>query len=408
MPPANVLSLPSAPEAIELRHLRAFVAVAEELNFGRAASRLFLSQPALSRQIRALERLVGPDLLRRSTHRVELTLAGEALLGRARELLRDLDQAVSATRSVGGELAERIDRLWKPVDSLVAGGGTLQDLRGACETLHAQFPVPPDIEVAPANAAGVPGLQLLPRPDAAVTMLYLHGGGYVSGSAFGYRHLAGAVAAAADTGLLLPEYRLAPEHPFPAALDDARCTYQWMLDGGLDPAALTVVGDSSGGGLAMSLLVSLKLAGSPLPGRTVLFCPWIDLSCTIQKTPPGEKQPLLTLEQSRRCAAAYLAGHPTDDPLVNPLCADLRGLPPMLIQAGTGDALLEDSHQLTDRARDLGVNARLELYPIGTHDFHLFWSFLPEASDALEQAGRFIRETGGTRHPAGRARSGVG
>src|SRR5690242_19403799 len=126
---AEVVSLPQAPDAIELRHLRAFVAVAEELNFGRAAARLYLSQPALSRQIRALERLVGPDLLRRSTHRVELTLAGEALLGRARELLHDLDSAISATRSMGGELAERIGRLWAPADALTAGGGTLQQLR---------------------------------------------------------------------------------------------------------------------------------------------------------------------------------------------------------------------------------------------------------------------------------------
>src|SRR6266545_3000794 len=113
-PLGKVLAFPEAPDAIELRHLRSFVAVAEELNFGRAASRLYLSQPALSRQIRALERLVGCDLLRRSTHRVELTLAGEALLDRARQLLADLDEAISMTRSVGGELAGRMARMWEP------------------------------------------------------------------------------------------------------------------------------------------------------------------------------------------------------------------------------------------------------------------------------------------------------
>jgi monoterpene epsilon-lactone hydrolase len=405
-PAANVLSLPAAPDAIELRHLRAFVAVAEELNFGRAAARLFLSQPALSRQIRALERLVGPDLLRRSTHRVELTLAGEALLDRARVLLRDLDHAVSATRSVGGELAQRIERLWQPVDSL-AGEGDLQDVRAACETLHAQLPVPPDIDIAPVNAGGVPSLRLMPQPDRPVTMLYLHGGGYATGSAFGYRHLAGAVAAAADCGVLLPEYRLAPEYPFPAAVDDARRAYLWMIDNGTDPAAVTVTGDSSGGGLVVSLLISLKQIDAPLPRCAVLFCPWIDLSCTIQKAAPGDAQPLLTLEQARRTAAIYLNGHSLDDPVVYPLIADLTGLPPLLIQAGTGDALLEDAHQLTDRARAHGVNARLELYPIGTHDFHLFWSFLPEAGDALEQAGRFVRDTRGTGRPDRRARSGA-
>ncbi len=131
---AEVVSLPQAPDAIELRHLRAFVAVADELNFGRAAARLYLSQPALSRQIRNLERLVGCDLLRRSTHRVELTLAGEALLDRARGLLRDVDEAVSATRSVGGELLARIGRHWESFAEV--SPADLQELRVAFEALH--------------------------------------------------------------------------------------------------------------------------------------------------------------------------------------------------------------------------------------------------------------------------------
>ena len=116
----KVLVLPPAPDAIELRHLRAFVAVAEELNFGRAATRLFVSQPALSRQIRSLERLLGCDLLRRSTHRVELTLAGDALLDRARRLLADMDDTIFATRSVGGDLERRLAAAWEPVNDLTA------------------------------------------------------------------------------------------------------------------------------------------------------------------------------------------------------------------------------------------------------------------------------------------------
>jgi hypothetical protein len=151
---AEVVSLPQAPDAIELRHLRAFVAVAEELNFGRAAARLYLSQPALSRQIRSLERLVGCDLLRRSTHRVELTLAGEALLDRARGLLRDVDEAVSATRSVGGELLARIARHWATF--AVVNPADLQDLRVAYEGLHGQFEPPPGISVRSVNAGEYP------------------------------------------------------------------------------------------------------------------------------------------------------------------------------------------------------------------------------------------------------------
>jgi epsilon-lactone hydrolase len=387
---AAVVSLPQAPDAIELRHLRAFVAVAEELNFGRAAARLYVSQPALSRQIRSLERLVGCDLLRRSTHRVELTLAGEALLDRARSLLRDVDEAVSATRSVGGELLARIARHWESFAEVSLAD--LQELRTMYEGLHAQFEPPPDIAVRSVNAGGVPGLLLAPKPDQGApseqdaTMLYLHGGAHCGGSAFGYRPLAGALADAAGTGVVVPDYRLAPEHPFPAAVEDAVRAYVWMH--GRGATRVIVAGDSSGCGLAMSLVLSLKLRSLPMASGVILFCPWIDLTGADRDRPPNE------LDEIRRAAAGlYLGGHPADDPLVNPLSTDLAGLPPMLIQAATGDPLLDEASELADHARDCGVDARFELFPVDTHDFHVFWSFLPEAAQALQQAGRFARET---------------
>ena len=387
---AEVVSLPQAPDAIELRHLRAFVAVADELNFGRAAARLYLSQPALSRQIRSLERLVGCDLLRRSTHRVELTLAGEALLERARGLLRDVDEAVSATRSVGGELLARIARHWESFAEV--SPADLQELRTAYEGLHAQFEPPPDIGVRSVNAGGVPALLLAPQqpqqpqqPDRA-TMLYLHGGGHVAGSAFGYRPLAGALADAAGTGVVVPDYRLAPEHPFPAAVEDAMRAYLWTRDRGA--TRIIVAGDSSGCGLVLSLLLSLKQRNLPMASGTVLFCPWVDLVAAGRDRPPAHE-----LDEIRRAAAGlYLGGHPADDPLVSPLSADLTGLPPMLIQAATGDPLLGEARELAEHAGDCGVDARFELFPVDTHDFHVFWSFLPEAAQALQQAGRFARE----------------
>lgn len=387
----RVLPLPPAPDGIELRHLRAFVAVAEELNFGRAASRLYVSQPALSRQIRSLERLVGCDLLRRSTHQVELTLAGDALLDRAHRLLHDVDDAVAATRSVGGELEGRMARLWEPVTDLTTADADLQTLRNANEDLHAQFPLP-EVDVRPVNAGGVPSLVVAPEPGQSVTLLFLHGGGYVMGSAFGYRHLAGALAVAAATGALVPEYRLAPEHPFPAALEDAERAYNWLLDGDTRPEEVILAGDSAGAGLVLSLLITLKRQKIALPGGAVLLCPGIDLTFSHLEEPPSEPQPALTLDQLRSYAAAYLAGHPADDELVNPLNADLSGLPPLLIQGGTGDVFVSDAHRLADRAREQGVDTRLELYPVPTHDFHIFWSFLPEASDALHRAGRFARD----------------
>ena len=388
----RVLPLPAAPDGIELRHLRAFVAVAEELNFGRAATRLYLSQPALSRQIRGLERLVGCDLLRRSTHRVELTLAGDALLDRARELLHGVDDAVSATRAVGGELAGRLARIWEPVNDLTSAGADLQELRNGYESLHAQFPPPPEIDVRPLNTGGVPSLLLTTEAEQEPTLLFLHGGGYVMGSAFGYRHLAGALAVAAGAGAVVPEYRLAPEHPFPAALEDAMRAYLWMVDSGTDPQRIILAGDSAGGGLALALLLSLKQEKIALPGGAVMLCPGVDLTFERIDELPREPQPALSLEQLHSFVASYLDGHPIDDPLVSPLLGDLTGLPPMLIQGGISDVMVEDAQRLAERARSQGVDTRLELYPVATHDFHVFWSFLPEAADALQQAGAFARD----------------
>ncbi len=385
----KVLVLPPAPDAIELRHLRAFVAVAEELNFGRAATRLFVSQPALSRQIRGLERLVGCDLLRRSTHRVELTLAGEALLDRARRLLLDVDDAVFATRSVGGDLERRLAGAWEPIGDLTAASPDLQALRDAVEKLHGQFEVTPGISVRPVIAGGVPSLLLTPRPGLPPTILLLHGGGYVMGSAFGYRHLAGALGAAADACVLVPDYRLAPEHPFPAAIEDSLRAYVWMLDSGIPPAQIVLAGDSAGGGLALSLLTTLRRQDLPLPGGCMLFCPGVDISFREHIELPTEPQPALSLAQLRSFAAAYLGDTSPDDEVVNALRADVTGYPPMLIQAGTGDVIGKDAHRLAEHARSHGVPVQFELYPVATHDFHLFWSFLPEAADALAKAGAF-------------------
>lgn len=395
----HVLPFPQAPDGIELRHLRAFVAVAEELNFSRAAERLYVSQPALSRQIRGLEQLVGCELLRRSTHQVEVTLAGAALLDRARKLLGDVDEAVSATLAVGGELLARIEKLLEPVAGLVNLDTGLQEARTAFENLLAQFSPPPGITIRPVTAGGVPSLLVSPAQDSAATVLYLHGGGYVGGSAFGYQSQAGALAAAAATGVLVPDYRLAPEHPFPAALEDALLTYEWLLDRGVAPENVTVAGDSSGGGLVLSLLLTLKQQDAPMPGATVLFCPWVDLSSRPDGDSANATAPLAGVDETSRCIAAYLAGHQLDDPIIDPLSADLTALPRMLIQAATGDARLADAKALAVRAQEHGMDVRLELFPVDAHAFQLFWSFLPEAADAIEAAGLFIRATGAAKQP---------
>ena len=389
-----MLPFPQAPDGIELRHLRAFVAVAEELNFSRAADRLYVSQPALSRQIRGLEQLVGCQLLKRSTHQVELTVAGEALLERSRRLLRDVDEAVSAALAVGGEHLSRIARLLDPVRGLItedALSTDLQQAREAFESLLAHVEPPPGTQVRPVTAGGVQSLVVSPGDDAPTTVLYLHGGGYIVGSAFGYRSHAGAVGIAAQTAVLVPDYRLAPEHPFPAALEDAMRAYHWLIRR-TAPEDVIVVGASSGGGLALSLLLQLKQEQAALPGAAVLFCPWLDLAERLPAESRTVIPPVPSMQEVRLCTDAYLAGHPPSDLLVDPLSADLTGLPPMLIQAATGDARVADAKALAARARQHGVDARLELFPVDAHAFQLFWSFLPEAADAIDMAGTYIRE----------------
>jgi acetyl esterase/lipase len=389
----TVLPLPPAPESIELRHLRAFTAVAEELNFARAAARLYLSSPALSRQIRMLERLVGCDLLRRSTHHVELTLAGEALLDRARGVLADVDDAVARTRAVGGELSGQMARLWAPVNE---AGLDVAALRRAGEALHGQFAPPPEMQVRAANAGGVPALLVGADLDRPAEVLYLHGGGYVSGSAFGYRPLVGALAAAADATVLVPEYRLAPEHPFPAAVDDAARCFRWVREQGVPPGRITVAGDSSGAGLAISLLLTLAEQGDRMPGGAALLCPLVDLTGGhVEDRPPPGGTPVVTAALLRQLGALYLAEHPVDDPIVAPLEADLRALPPLLVQAGTGDTVVAEARAVAERAREQGVDVTLQLYPVDTHVFHMFWPFLPEAGQALAQAGAFVRRVAG-------------
>ena len=377
------------------------MAVAEELNFGRAADRLHLSQSALSRQVRALEQLLGCDLLNRSTHRVELTIAGEALLDRARRLLGDVDEAVSATLSIGGELAGRLAELWAPLFAVTDDDAGLQARRDAFERFHGQFSPPPEVAIAPVNAGGVPSFELAANPDASATILYLHGGGHVMGSAFGHKPLLGALAVAADARVVAPEYRLAPEYPFPADLEDATRAYRWLLDTGAPPGQVILAGDSSGCGLVLALLLSLKQKQDvPLPGGALLFCPWTDLSGNIlQPLAASDEQITMLLDQVRAYVDAYLDGHPVDDPVLSPLSADLSGLPPMLIQAATGDPQREEAHLLTERARAHGVDARLELYPVDTHAFQTFWSFLPEAIEGLSQAGRFVQRVAASAQP---------
>jgi hypothetical protein len=191
-------------------------------------------------------------------------------------------------------------------------------------------------------------LALEPAEARETGVLYLHGGGYAVGSAYGYRPLAGALVAAAGVGALVADYRLAPEHPFPAALEDAISAYRWLVEQrGADQIVLA--GDSVGGGLVCSLLLALRGQNLPQPAGAVLLCPAIDLSGEMMVDADPQHA-----ETMRRTIAAYLNGHPVDDPVVSPLLGDLSGLPPLLVQAATGDLVLPESRRLVELATEHG------------------------------------------------------
>jgi acetyl esterase/lipase len=291
---------------------------------------------------------------------------------------------------VGGELAGRMAMLWEPWARASADVADLDGIRSALEELHGKFTLPAGLAVAPVIAGGVPALRITPEAAAPATVLYLHGGGHVAGSAFGYRHLAGAIATAARAPALVIDYRLAPEHPYPAAVQDAVNAYLWLRDTGGDEGKVVVAGDSSAGGLIMSLLLALRERGLPLPAGAVLMCPWVDLAGRTQR-PPQDSPLVFSPDMAHRLAQAYLAGQPADDPLLDPLHTPLAGLPPLLIHAASGDAVLQEAQLLAQHAIQCGVEARITVYPVPTHDFHIFWSFLPEARDAIDEIGRFVR-----------------
>lgn len=270
---------------------------------------------------------------------------------------------------------------------------TLPEKRAQYERAEKVFPVPPDVAVKPVSAPAAPAEWLEPAVarDGAV-VLYLHGGGYVIGSPRSHRHLAAAIATAARASALLLDYRLAPEHPFPAAVDDAVAAYRWLLDGGTAPGRVIVAGDSAGGGLAVATLLALRAAGAPLPAAAVCISPWVDLACAGESyATKAASDPIVRRAGVAEMARAYLGATDAKTPLASPLYADLRGLPPLLIHVGSEEVLLDDAAGLAERAKAAGVPATLEVWDEMIHVWHWFLPMLDEAERAVDRIGEFVR-----------------
>ena len=280
-----------------------------------------------------------------------------------------------------------------PSDSL-----TIAERRAQYERAEKVFPTPAEVKVERVTAPAVPAEWLRP-PSAAPgrVVLYLHGGGYVIGSPRSHRHLAAAIAAAARSSALLLEYRCAPEAPFPAAVDDAVAAYRWLLDQGVSAGGIVIAGDSAGGGLTVAALLALRDARLPLPVAGVCISPWVDLTCSgASYATKAASDPIVKRAGVDEMARAYLGTADPRTPLASPLFADLRGLPPLLIQVGSEEVLLDDSIQLAERAKAAGVDTTLEVWEQMIHVWHWFLPMLDEAEEAVAAIGRFAesRTTG--------------
>jgi monoterpene epsilon-lactone hydrolase len=278
------------------------------------------------------------------------------------------------------------------IKALSSKASSIDEMRALNEKMAG--PPEPDIKSKPVLANGVKA-EWISAPAAAVdrTVLYLHGGGYVMGSLNTHRDLMGRISRAAQARVLGLDYRLAPEHPFPAAVDDSVAGYRFLLEQGLRPTRIAIAGDSAGGALTLAILIAGRDAGLAMPAAAVCLSPMIDLEFTGESMKTRKDvDPIFSPDGIGLLGKAFLAGTNPRTPLASPLYADPKGFPPLLIQVGDHEVLLDDSTRFALRARAAGVQVKLEVWPEMIHRFQSYASVLPEAQQAIEGIGKFIRE----------------
>ena len=272
---------------------------------------------------------------------------------------------------------------------------TITRRRERLVNLQRWVPRPPaDTEITPCELGGIPALHvttLQSRADRHI--LFLHGGGYVTGGPDLYRHVLWRLAAAAAAQVVAVQYRLAPEHPYPAALDDAFTAWRGLVDQGTNPRRVAFLGDSAGGGLALALAMRLRNEHGKLPGAIVALSPWTDLAVTGESVRRNAAaDPMINADDVPRIAACYLDGTDPRNPYVSPLYGNPAGLPPALIQVGSDEILLDDSVRMAARMREAGCTVELEIWQRMPHVFQAFASVIPEARRAISRIGAFIQQ----------------
>ena len=270
----------------------------------------------------------------------------------------------------------------------------LPELRARIDENQARLPLAEGVAAREVDAGGVAAILLEPEGiEAPPDLLYFHGGGYRIGSAVGWRSYGSHLARACGARVLLADYRLAPEHPFPAAVEDAAAAYAWLLDSGAAPERAVLAGDSAGGGLAAAALIDVRGRGRPSPAGGVLISPWADLTNRAETfRTRADADQLFSLRQANEAAGLYLQGRDPTDPLASPVFADWSGAPPLLIHVGDAEVLLDDAQLLARRAREAGVDVRLRVYAEMPHVWHLSYPAFPEAVKAVDEIAAFVAE----------------
>jgi monoterpene epsilon-lactone hydrolase len=268
----------------------------------------------------------------------------------------------------------------------------VRDYRVARKILRPDpYKVPPAVQISPAYLGGVPGERLEGPSPGDTVLLYLHGGGYFACSAETHRPIT-TFFALQGFHVFAPDYRLAPENRFPAAVEDAVAFYRALLSAGYAPQNIVVAGESAGGGLALALMLSLRDAGVPLPEAAALFSPWTDLAATGDSIRINTNRCAMFDGDGVAFSARYYLGD-TDprNPLASPLYADLAGLPPLLIHVGADEVLLDDSTRIAERARAAGVSVELKIWHVVPHAWQLVPHLVPEARQSLRESADFLR-----------------
>jgi acetyl esterase/lipase len=291
---------------------------------------------------------------------------------------------------VSTEQAENLDAILR--QSAFPADLDVSELRRLLRELTSAQPLPADVTVTAAELGGVPTAEItVAGTEPRHVTLYFHGGVYVLGDAFQAAGLAAQVGRRTRARVISVDYRLAPEYPYPAAVDDALAAYQALLDNGTAPSDIAFAGESAGGGLAIATLVNARDHGLPMPAAAFVMSPYADLTLTgTTMDTKAAADPLLSRENLQARVPDYTAGHDAALGLISPVFADLSDLPPLIIQAGTHEVLLDDAIRLARQAAVADVEVTLDITPRVPHVFQAYYPILDEAADALDRAGQLL------------------